>query len=116
MAELERTVVQLWEAKRLSAKGDVPHGRLALLLLDNAAEVSLSRTAQSKLQHAEMYNTMAYIMRGVAQDDQEGQRLKAKLDAQTVSKRQRKQIERTFDALVDYVFGQDDCQKNLETA
>lgn len=32
--------VQLWEARRLASYDDVPRGRLALLLLDNAAETS----------------------------------------------------------------------------
>lgn len=37
MEQLERTVVQTWEAKRLAARGGIPRERLALLLLDNAA-------------------------------------------------------------------------------
>jgi len=72
MEQLERRVVQLWEAKRLAAWGDIAHGRLALLLLDNAAEMSLMRTAQASLIYAEMYNNMAYLLRDVEPDDETG--------------------------------------------
>lgn len=104
MDQLERTVVQLWEAKRLAAWGDIPHGRLALLLLDNTAEMSLRRTAETSMLEAEMYNNMAYALRNVDADDEEGQKLKREIEAKTISKNRKKQIERNFDALVDYVF------------
>jgi hypothetical protein len=45
----ERTVVQLVEARRLADFDDVPHGRRALLLLDNAAETLLYRRAKEVL-------------------------------------------------------------------
>ncbi len=108
MDELERTAVQLWEAKRLAEYDDVAHGRLALLLLDNAAETSLMRSTQSSFIYAEMYGNVAHLLRDVAPDDSEGQQLKTEIDAKTLSKRRRRQIERNFDDLVDYVFGQDD--------
>jgi hypothetical protein len=114
MEQLERTVVQLWEAKRLAAWGDIAHGRLALLLLDNAAEMSLMRTAQASLIYAEMYNNMAYLVRDVEPDDEMGQDLKKKLEAGTISKRRKKQIERSFDALVDYVFENEDLNLPVE--
>jgi hypothetical protein len=116
MEQLERTVVQLWEAKRLAAWGDIAHGRLALLLLDNAAEMSLMRTAQASLIYAEMYNNMAYLVRDVEPDDEMGQDLKKKLEAGTISKRRKKQIERSFDALVDYVFENEDFDLPVEFA
>jgi hypothetical protein len=83
---------QLWEAKRLAAWGDIAHGRLALLLLDNAAEMSLMRTAHASLIYAEMYNNMAYLLRDVEPDDEMGQDLKKKTEAGTISKRRKKQI------------------------
>jgi hypothetical protein len=104
MDQLERTVVQIEEARRLATWGDIPHGRLALLLLDNAAEMSLMRTAEASMIFAEMYNDMAYMLQNVAPDDKEGQKLKEKIEAGTVSKRRKKQIQRNFDTLVDYVF------------
>jgi hypothetical protein len=43
---LERTGIQLMGARRLADFDDVAHGRLALLLLDNAAETLLDRRAE----------------------------------------------------------------------
>jgi hypothetical protein len=116
MEQLERTVVQLWEAKRLAAWGDIAHGRLALLLLDNAAEMSLMRTAQASLIYADMYNNMAYLVRDVEPDDEMGQDLKKKIEAGTISKTRKKQVERSFDALVDYVFENEDFDLPVEFA
>ncbi|WP_315093224.1 hypothetical protein [uncultured Cellulomonas sp.] len=107
MSELERAAVQLWEAKRLAEYDDVVHGRLALLLLDNAAETSLMRSAKSSFIYAEAYGNMAYLLRDLDPDDAEGQQLKRDIDAKSLSKRRRKQVERNFDDLVDYVFGRD---------
>lgn len=116
MDELERITIQLWEAKRLAEYEDVAHGRLALLLLDNAAETCLMRSSQSFLINAEMYGNMSYLLRDVDPDDVEGQRLKDKIDAKTLSKRRRRQIERNFSHLVDYVFNQDDFGLKSEFA
>lgn len=87
MDQLERTVVQIQEAKRLAAWGDIAHGRLALLLLDNAAEMSLMRTATASMMHAEMYNNMAYVLRNVEPDDEERQKLKAEIESGTMGRR-----------------------------
>ena len=108
MDELERTAVQVWEAKRLAAHEDVAHGRLALLLLDNAAETSMMRSAKNSMVFAEMYANMAYLLRDVEPHDEEGQRLKKQIEAGALSKRKRKQVERNFDSLVDYVFEQEE--------
>jgi hypothetical protein len=116
MDELERTAVQLWEAKRLAEYEDVAHGRLALLLLDNAAETCLMRSSQSLLAWAEMYGSMASHLRDVDPDDVEGQRLKGEIEAKTLSRRRRRQIERNFGDLVDYVFAQDDFGLQSEFA
>ena len=116
MDELERAAVQLWEAKRLAEYEDVAHGRLALLLLDNAAETSMMRSAQVAFVHAEMYGAMAYLLREVAPGDSQGQRLKTEADANALSKRRRRQIEHHFEDLVDYVFGQSGFDLELELA
>lgn|GEM_PF-6464753 len=55
---LERAAVQLWEAKRLAEYNDVVHGRLALLLLDNAAETSLRRSKEASFIYVEMYGNL----------------------------------------------------------
>ena len=107
MDELERTAVQLWEAKRLAEYEDAAHGRLALLLLDNTAETSLVRSSKSYLTWADVYGNMAYRLRNVDPGDVEGQRIKAEIEAKTLSKGRRRRIERYFGDLVDYVFAQD---------
>lgn len=113
MDELERSAVQLCEANRLATYDDVPHGRLALLLLDNAAETSLMRSARNSFIFAEQYNGMAYLLRDVDSADVVGQRLKKEIEAQTLSRR-RRQIERHFNDLVDYVFAQDNFEMPAE--
>ena len=108
MDQLERSVVQLVEAKRLAKFDDVPHGRLALLLLDNAAEVSLQRSAQTNLTYANWYGNLACNLRDSgALDDEEGLRLLQEIEPRTISRRQRRQVERSFESLIDYVFTQD---------
>lgn len=108
MDQLERSVVQLTEAKRLAEFEDVPHGRLALLLLDNAAEVSLQRSAQTHLTRADWYGTMAAnLLDADATPDAEGLRLLRQIVPMTISKRQRRQVERSFESLIDYVFAQE---------
>ena len=49
MQLLYRTVVQLEEAKRFILDGDVARLRLALILLDNAVEVIMSRVIDDEL-------------------------------------------------------------------
>lgn len=58
MERLHRTVVQLEEAKRFILSGDVPHLALALILLDNAAEVMMRRVVEDELDDADMYARM----------------------------------------------------------
>lgn len=107
MDELERIAIQLWEAKRLSGFEDVAHGRLALLLLDNAAETSMMRSARTGMSFAEMYGDMAYLLTDVSADDEEGQRLRRRVEAGAISRGRRRQIEHNFESLVDYVFEED---------
>jgi hypothetical protein len=116
MDQLERAVVQLWEAKRLAQWEDIAHGRLALLLLDNAAETSLRRTAETNLLFADMYDNMAYLLRDVVPGDEEGQKLKLEFEAAALSRHQKRQIERHFDSLVDHVFEMDSFALSTEFA
>ena len=51
MQLLYRTVVQLEEAKRFILDGDVARLRLALILLDNAVEVIMSRVIDIDVSH-----------------------------------------------------------------
>jgi hypothetical protein len=103
MAQLEGTTVQLLEARRLAEFADVVHGRLALLLLDNAAEISLRRTAASTMEWARLYNNAADQLRDVdpAQDGLE--ELLAEIGAHTVSRTLANRVDRDYEALVDFV-------------
>ncbi len=94
---------QLLEAKRLAGYGDVAHGRLALLLLDNAAEVSLRRTAATTMTWAQLYNNAAIQLRDVDPEQDGLQELLDEIGARTVSRTLAKRIDRGYDALVDFV-------------
>lgn len=103
MDELERSVVQLWEAKRLAEFNDVAHGRLALLLLDNAAEMSLRRSAQRRLQFADMYGVLLSQLNDVDPNDTKAAALRSEFEPKVVSRRRRGKIDRNFAELVDFV-------------
>ena len=47
---------------------------------------------------------LAYLLRDVTRDDEEGQRLKEQIGAGTVSSGDASRLERHFDSIVDYVF------------
>lgn len=105
MEELERIAVQLFEAKRLAAYDDVAHVRLAFLLLDNAAEISLMRTARAGLVWAEKYRDLAESL-GAAEDlDEEGKALQLDLMSQAISRKRQDKIESNFKDLVTYALG-----------
>jgi hypothetical protein len=103
MDELERSVVQLWEAKRLAEFNDVAHGRLALLLLDNAAEMSLRRSVQRRLQFADMYGVLLSQLNDVDPNDTKAAALRSEFEPKVVSRRRRGKIDRNFAELVDFV-------------
>ncbi|UXA08307.1 hypothetical protein KXD96_09555 [Mycobacterium sp. SMC-2] len=117
MDRLERTVVQLVEARRLTDFGDVAHARLALLLLDNAAETLLDRRADLALDEAKMYSNALRSLGPVGEDDpEELKAFRAELASKTVSEKTRHKIERNFSDLVKYVFSQPDCGMEPELA
>lgn len=116
MAELERTVVQLWEAKRLASRNDVPHGRLALLLLDNAIEISLMREAKSLMAFSSLFNNAARLLSDVSDDDEEGRRIRREIEPLVLSKTKRRKIEQDFGTLVDYVVARRADQLSAEFA
>ena len=72
---LELTVVQLEEAKRFIQSDRIPHLRLALLLLDNTAEVLMHRAIQDELMRSEPYARMATSLRSDPYEDEEKGRL-----------------------------------------
>lgn len=58
LKRIERIVVQLLEAKRFADEGSEPHGRLALLLLDNLAEILIHREVEYQLAFASMFRSL----------------------------------------------------------
>jgi hypothetical protein len=114
---LERTVVQLVEARRLADFDNVPHGRLALLLLDNAAETMLYRQAKEALGWAGWYSKMLKQLGPFEDgDDEDLKALREGLESKTVSEKTRKKIEQNFTDLVKFVFSRPDCGLERELA
>jgi hypothetical protein len=111
---LERTVVQLVEARRLMEFDDVPHGRLALLLLDNAAETMLMRRAKESLDWADWYGGLLKQLEQLDANNDEVKLLREEIEAKTVSDRTRQRLEQNFDDLARFVFSLDDCHLDPE--
>jgi hypothetical protein len=109
MEALERTTVQLHEARRLAAYDDVPHGRLALLLLDNAAETMLMRSVDHELWWADVCGRLLRQVRSWNADGEKAKSLESELEAKALSKSARRRIEREFGYLVDYAFNREQC-------
>lgn len=95
----------------MAVDGGVPRGRLSLLLFDSAAETLLRATAATQMLRAEM--AARYSAVDPAGSSGPGDEWKK---AGTLSARQRKQIEREFNALVDYVFAQENWPLSGEYA
>ncbi|MGK5555862.1 hypothetical protein ACSNOI_30020 [Actinomadura kijaniata] len=114
MQQLERTTVQLWEARRLAKYNDVPHGRLALLLLDNAAEIVLRRSSSAMMYSVDLHEGLLRQLDGI--ETAEAQELRAELEPKTLTKKERRAIDREFNALVDFVFGDEACSMDADLA
>jgi hypothetical protein len=117
MDRLERIVVQLVEARRLADFEDVAHGRLALLLLDNAAETLLKRRASEALVEADWYgNALRKLADINAEDDEKLNALRQDLETKTVSEKTRDSIAKNFSELVRFVFSRPECTLEPELA
>lgn len=114
-ATLERATAQMVEAKRFARHGTTAYSRLALLLLDNAAELSLARSARSALRVAGLYDQMSERLAKLG-DDQMTDGLHESVRRHVISARRRKKIEREFDSLVDFVAEQGRAGVNEEMA
>jgi len=114
---MERIVVQLVEARRLADFNDVAHGRLALLLLDNAAETLLSRRAEEALIWADMHGNMLKTLERLGDSpNQDRQALIEELRAEAVSEKTQQKIRQNFSDLVRFVFSRNDCGLAQELA
>jgi hypothetical protein len=113
MERLERLTVQLAEAKRLAARGYVAHSRLALLLLDNAAETMLYHESHWILQ-LEAWRSKALARLQEVRESLEAPPPDlldeiAELEAAVLSPKRIKEIEERFDAKVNLL-----VQRNVE--
>jgi hypothetical protein len=89
---------------------DVAHGRLALLLLDNAAETLLSRRAEEALIWADVHgNALKTLERLGVSADEDHQAFIEELRAKAVSEKTRQKIRQNFSDLVRFVFSRPDC-------
>ena len=84
--------------------------------VNGAVETSLIRSAATRLVWAQMRNNMLHHLGSVDPDDLERQRLRACIQKHAISRRERRQVERNFDALVNYVFRRDECSQDLTFA
>lgn len=112
MERLERLVVHIEEALRQGREKGEPQLRLALLLLDSAAELILHRAVQAKLtwQHVDA-QMLAALDRAQAQGAQlsdEDRARQAELRKKVLSKSQRRTLKRNFDAKAEYLVAQGD--------
>lgn len=106
MERLERITVQLREAKRLAEPGDVPHSRLALLLLDNVAETLLHYEAMYLIgwdRYSEQL--LSNLERGAAMAplSEEMLKLQSELQGKVLSKTRKSSVRREFGAKVDFL-------------
>ncbi|GIF16746.1 hypothetical protein [Actinoplanes teichomyceticus] len=114
--QLDRLGVQLSEARRLAKAGSIPRARLALLLVDNAAETLLRLSAATYLSHADMNASIVRSIERLTLQTPDSQALLKKHLPKVVSKTRRKKIDRDFNALTDYVFEHDDWPLDTEMA
>ena len=103
MRRLELTVVQLEEAKRFIQCDRIPYLRLALLLLDNAAEVLMHRAVQSELIYSEWHARMAATLRSDPYEDDEKQRLLSQLEPKVIPEKRKRDLERDFNKKVGFL-------------
>lgn len=107
MLHLERLAVHLREAERLTSSSNVSELRIALILLDSAAELQMYRQAQSELGSAQMYTNAVnriegQIAQGRVLTESEQESLEDSR-SKSVSKTRRKKIDRDFSEKAAYL-------------
>jgi len=107
VVQLELTVVQLEEAKRFIQTDTVPHLRLALLLLDNAAEVLMHRAVQEELAysdwHREWHAQMAAFLRRKPDDDGKTRHRLSQLAARIIPEKRKHKLGKYYNEKVDFL-------------
>lgn len=112
MQRTERVVVQLLEARRFADEGDLPYARLALLLLDNLAEVLLYREVEYKLRYSQMFRNMAATYdRHPEPLPSHVEQHRRELLGMSVSKGRERKLRRYFDEKADYLVEEGEIDK-----
>lgn len=103
MQRFVNTIEQLNEAVRLISIGSVAHMRMALLLLDNAAEVLIARTARDELRHDETWGRIYKRAADVMPPAEHKKYVEEYGSRRVLTKKQRREVEMNFDAKVSYL-------------
>jgi hypothetical protein len=97
MERLERVVIQLEECKRFILAGREPYLRLALLLLDNAAEILMHRKVTEELQHDDFYVKLHRVIDGFQTSPAEKEDLRKQLGYTPLSEKRKKAVAWSFE-------------------
>lgn len=108
MQQLSFVLIQLLEAKRYIQAGKLPYLRLALLLLDNVAEIQMHRTIEGELMHEDftikMKNLAGQIQQVGASDLPPS--LTEVMATKTLSRKERRNVDLYFNEKLKYL-----CEK-----
>ena len=112
MERLERLVIHVEEAHRLARYEDEAHLRLALMLLDSAAELILHRAVQGKVDMQYFESRLLETFncaeqQGMALSD-DIKRSQAELRSTVLSRSRLRTLDRNFDAKAEYLATLDD--------
>ena len=99
MQRVVYVILQLDEAGRFIRDGRLEHLRVALLLLDNAAELQLDRKIQERLMHERFREKLRHTILQLPRDRVSGT-LSDLLAWQPLSKDDKRKLDRTFDEKV----------------
>src|SRR5215469_10978049 len=108
MEQLQYVIIQLEEAKRYIEMKSVPYLRLALLLLDNAAEIQMYRTIEHELVYNDWYRKMQdTILKTIKDHPRSGDELPPMLQdivhMTLISAKDKKRLSKYFDEKLKYL-------------
>lgn len=112
MQHFVNTVEQLNEAVRFISNGSIAHARMALLLLDNAAEVLIGRAAGDILAYDSMY---ARMYAGAERDmpAEEAAKCIAEIGRRVLTEKERRSVERVFSAKADLLVAEGQLDQEI---
>lgn len=105
MKRIIQIVEQIEHSKSLILKGSESDLRMALLLLDNAAEIMMFRVIKSIISHSDMYEKMLKHFPAHLEDE-EGKKLFCEFKKKTISGIERKKMEKFFHEKVNFLSGE----------